>query len=120
MWPIEGKEDAAIKENFRIFCQDALLLGKSTISELGIETVERTRSSPRGRPFLEIIVTFADNFARDRVFSCGPQLSEYRDEDGKPTCGIRLQIPGHLMGQFRTLESYAFAQRNQHGKGLVF
>ena len=99
------------------FCHKALMMSPST--DLGVETVERARSSPRGLPFLETIVVFVDSFARDRVFAGGPQLAGFRDEQRKPTCGIRLQIPGHLMPQFKALESYAYTQRNNHGPGDV-
>ena len=114
IWPIKGKENSEIRENVEVFCSEALLLS----GNLGIVKVERARSSPRGRAFLEVIVEFEDPFARDRVFACGPQLAGFRDDEGRPTCGLRLQIPQHLMGQFRTLESFAFVHRSRH-KGEV-
>ena len=115
IWPVEGTDTASLKTNVIDFCRNALLLQ----GELGITSVERARSSPRGRAFLEAIVEFEDNVARDRVFACGPQLAGYRDKENKPTCGLRLQIPSHLMGQFRVLESYAFKYRNKHNQGEV-
>ena len=42
-------------------------------------------------------------------------LAQYRDKDNKPTAGIRLEIPAHLMGSFKTLESFVFALRRRHG-----
>ena len=117
IWPINGSNEEEMLAEVKKFCFEALLLCPSM--ELGITSIERARSSPRGRPFSEVIAVFEDNFARDRVFACGPKLSNYRDHEGKPTCGIRLQIPGHLMVQFRALESYAFNQRSRHEKGEI-
>ena len=110
MWPITGKDENEILAGVKDFCRNALGLG----SDLGIAAVERARSSPRGQPYLEAVVEFEDNFSRDRVFSCGPQLASYRDNNNRPTCGLRLQIPGHLMGQFRALENFAYMHRTRH------
>ena len=79
-----------------------------------IEKAERVCSAPRGVAYLEIVVLFVDNYSRDRVFACGPRLAGYRDSSNKPTCGIRLHIPGHLMSQFKLLESFGATMRNQH------
>ena len=76
--------------------------------------MERARSAPKGRAYLETIVTFVDKQARDDVFSRGPMLAGFRDEDGRPTCGLRLHIPGFLMSSFKVLESFSFYLRNKH------
>ena len=45
----------------------------------------------------------------------GPMLADFRDEANKPTAGIRLDIPGYLMGAFKTLEAFGYALRRRHG-----
>ena len=80
IWPIPGETQDELVSGVTDFCHGALLLDKAL--SLGIEKVERVRSSPRGRPYLEVVVQFEDNFARDRILSSGPQLSGYRDPDG--------------------------------------
>ena len=67
---------------------------------------------------MEILATFADNHARDRVFSCGPKLAGYREANGRPTCGLRLHIPGHLMAQFKILENFSNGLRSKHGPAM--
>ena len=64
---------------------------------------------------MEVVVVFADTYARDDILSRGPMLSEYRSNTNKPTAGIRLEIPGHLMGSFKTLEAFGFALKRRHG-----
>ena len=111
VWPIAGANKEEMMDSLKDFCMNALLLGDSNLGVIGID---RARSSPRGRAYLETVVEFEDADSRDRVFSCGPRLSGYRDKDDRPTCGLRLQIPGHLMTQFRTLEAFAYSHRNRH------
>ena len=109
IWPLGGENPEEIMEAVKDFCYNALLLPET--SNLGIEAVARVRSSPRGHSFKEVIVIFEDNYHRDRILACGPKLAGYRDDDRKPTCGIRLQIPGHLLQQFKVLENFAFARK---------
>ena len=73
------------------------------------------KSAPRGVAFLEVVVEFVDTYARDDVLLRGPALALYRDKENRPTAGIRLDIPSHLMGVFKTLESFAFALKRKHG-----
>ena len=48
--------------------------------------------------------------------SRGPMLMQYRDIVNKPTAGIRLDIPAHLMGVFKTLETFGFSLKRRHGR----
>ena len=95
-----------------VFCCQAL--GAPRKDELGIVSVKRVRSAPRGVAFMEVLVEFTDNYARDDVLARGPMLADYRDDDNKPTAGIRLDIPQHLMGVFKTLEAFGFALKRRH------
>ena len=116
IWPIEGSTPEEMRNKFEDFCWNALLLAEDM--DIGIESVERVRSAPRGVAHMEILVVFTDNYSRDRIFSCGPKLASYRDAANKPTCGIRLHIPGHLMSHFKTLESFAGMLREKHGSQM--
>ena len=109
IWPLKGDTAEEMQQSVVDFCHNALMLPQS--SSLGIESVARVRSSPRSQSFMEVMVLFEENYYRDRILGCGPKLANYRDEDGKPTCGLRLQIPGHLMSQFKALENFAFTKK---------
>ena len=113
IWPLDGENQEEMLKEVKNFCYNTLMLPEGT--NLGIETVSRVRSSPRGHSFKEIAVLFRENFYRDRILSKGPKLASYRDDEGKPTCGMRLQIPGHLMQQFKTLENFAFSKKKDFG-----
>ena len=78
----------------------------------------RAKSAPKGQAYLEVIVTFRDNASRDNIFGRGSNLAEYKDSRNRPTCGIRLHIPAHLMGSFKTLEAYGVELKRQHGRKL--
>ena len=86
--------------------------------DLGITSVVRAKSAPKGRAYLEVIATFRDTNARDYLFSRGSYLASYRDVEGRPTCGIRLHIPSHLMNGFKTLEAYGVDLKRMHKNKL--
>ena len=116
LWPIEGDSPKQLNESVIAFCCQAL--GAPRRDELGIEKVTRVKSAPRGVAHMEVVVDFVDNYARDDILMRGPMLSEYRDSTNKPTAGIRLDIPSHLMGIFKTLESFGFALKRRYGEKL--
>ena len=88
------------------------------MDELGIKKVQRVRSAPRGIAHMEVLVEFIDTYARDDILARGPMLAEYRDPNNKPTAGIRLDIPQHLLGVFKTLEAFGYALKRQHGNSF--
>lgn len=116
LWPIAGEDNAEIMESVVVFCCQAL--GAPRKDQLGIKTVSRVKSAPRGVAYLEVLVEFVDCYARDDILMRGPMLASYRDTAEKPTAGIRLDIPQHLMGSFKTLEAFGFGLKRRHGKGF--
>ena len=113
VWPIEGSDSKSMEESVvGFFCQ---VLGAPRIGELGIKYVRRVRSAPRGIACMEVLVEFTDDFARDDILSRGPMLADYRDHNNKPSAGIRLDIPQHLLGVFKTLEAFGYALKRRHG-----
>ena len=51
----------------------------------------------------EVVVKFFDKQKRDLVASSSPSLASRIDKEGKPTAGIRMEIPADLMDTFRLL-----------------
>ena len=111
-WPIEGKTQDEIIKNIKEFCTGAL--GCPASEDLGLISAVRAKSAPKGRAYLEVIATFRDNRARDYIFSRGSNLASYKDSSNRPTCGIRLHIPAHLMNNFKILESYGVDLKRKH------
>lgn len=61
---------------------------------------------------MEALVTFHD---RD-FFSKARNLSEYRDDSGAPTAGIRLDVPPFLLPTFKLLNDHGYEIRNANGR----
>ena len=83
-----------------------------------ITRIRRIKSAPRGKAYKEICVVFAESNTRDEILMRAPMLSSFRDDKGHPTAGIRLRIPGHLMGAFKTLEAFGHRLKKQYGESF--
>ena len=68
----------------------------------------------------EVIVTFVDVETRDRVSSYARNLGTWIDMNGKPTAGIRHEVPTHLGGVHRTLQQYGYAMWMKLDKNKEF
>ena len=112
VWPIEGNNEDEIRCATTAFFTQAL---GANARDLGIAKITRVKSAPRGVAYMEVLVEFTDAYARDDIFARGPSLASYHDDANKPTAGIRLDIPSHLMGAFKTLESLGYKLKKKHG-----
>ena len=84
-----------------------------------VETVRRLTSPRRSGPVRdEVLVVFTTSASRDLVARHSPNLSNKRNQEGKPTAGVRMQIPDHLNSLFKKLERHGHALRAKHGDGL--
>ena len=103
IWPIGG-EGEQIVDNVSHFLRDALGLDEDKV---GVFTALRSVSPPgAGLIYDEIVALFATPQIRDMVMSRGPKLAGFVDKDRKPTCGLRQEIPNHLVPSFRILHKY--------------
>ena len=66
---------------------------------------------------LEVLVLFVDNQSRDLVLGSAAKLAPFIDGDGKPTAGLRIEVPPHLQQEFRLLFKYGQGLRARHGPG---
>jgi hypothetical protein len=64
-----------------------------------------------------VLVTFYQRNDRDTVARAATNLSEWIN-NGKPTAGLKLEIPQHLMPTFQLLHSHGFHLRKVLGLGL--
>ena len=65
----------------------------------------------------EVCVKFFDKRKRDIVFSNAPGLAAAVDADGRPTAGLRLEIPPEMGDTFRLLSRFGTRLRARHGEG---
>ena len=100
-----------MREKFEEFCTEAL---GTSLDSLGNYTIKRQRAAPRARAYLQVVVRFEDTYTRDEFFALGPNLAGFRDQEEKPTCGLRLHIPTKLMPTFKTLEAFGFDLKRIH------
>ena len=115
-WPIAGRTKEEMLENFLDFVENAL--GMSRKENAGVLHIKRVKSAPRGKAYKEVCVVFTDSNTRDEILMRGPMLSGFRDQAGRPTAGIRLRIPAHLMGVFKTLETFGHRLRHDYGENF--
>lgn len=107
VWPIEGKSMTEIKSNCEEFFTNAL--GVDDLEqEVGQFQARRAQGQKDSTVFSEVIVKFRDPTTRDRIASKGPRLSPFIDEKGRPTCGMRMDVPGFLLPTFRLLRRCGF------------
>ena len=113
IWPIEGITDLEMRDSIENFVMNALLV--DSFSQEWISSIKRAPTQSRGAAYNEVVVTFSDKERRDEVFAARTKLGTYVDGDGKPTSGLRMQIPGYLMPTFKILEAYGYELRGLHG-----
>ena len=119
LWPIRGTDDHEIRRETLRFIREKLHVNSTTFSDAQVERVRRTRQPRRTRGNVnnEALITFTDKYARDEIAAGAKNLSDYKDEAGNPTAGLRMNYPDHLGGDFKALEWYGAEMRRIHGDG---
>ena len=103
LWPIVVPD---LRESVLKFLSEELLLDED-LCELGPDDVCKVRPG-RGGKRNEVAVTLPDIETRDCVRAAARNLS------GKPSYGMRLEIPDHLRPSLRNLESVSFDLKKRH------
>ena len=65
----------------------------------------------------EALVLFSDSNVRDMVLGSAAKLGPFRDATGRPTAGMRMEVPPALQQDFRILFRYGQNLRTRHGLG---
>ena len=119
-FPVPGVTDEELKSSLKHFCLEKLRIPSEDLNEADVEHVRRVRLR-RGKPGLdEVTVLFTSVEARDRVVSYARNLGLFVDIQGKPTAGIRFEIPDHLTGVHRTLLQYGHAMHTKYRRDKNF
>ena len=114
VWPIAGRTKSEIERNLTEFLTGALGLTENQVADLNIERVERTGLDLVHNELR--IVTSSPN-ARDFLFSKGPKLAAYVDEDRRPTAGFRVDVPDFLGAEWKMLDELGFQIKRDNGPG---
>ena len=115
LWPCEGVTTELMWRAVGQFLDKNL--GLSTITESMIEAIARPAipSGPGVRE--EVIVCFIDVATRDLVMGSSARLAPFTNAVGRPTAGIRLEVPPGLRVAFTVLFKFGQLLRARHGPG---
>ena len=113
LWPIKGKTEDEIWLAVGNFIHDTLRVPDHEMDQNKIETVRRIRSGQRIQD--EALVVFVNLESRDLVTSYAHNLAECVDTNGRPTAGLRMDIPPKLMSLFKLLENHGRCLKIRYG-----
>ena len=116
IWPVKGSDPRQLKMAAGIFLGTNLAMS-GVIGDSNITSISRPVSASGPGVTDEVIIVFADIASRDLVMGASSRLAPFVNEDGRPTAGIRLEIPPRLQRDFRTLSLYGRNLRARHGHG---
>ena len=118
LWPITGLNAEEMWGAVGEFIHETLQVPESEVSQDDIIEVTRAiGDAVTGNVKDEVIVTMQDKRARDTIMSHAVNLAEHVGHDGRPTAGIRLEVPPGLMDTFRLLSRFGTRLRARHGEG---
>lgn len=115
IWPVEGEVRETLWLNSGNFIAGNLGLN---IGESLIEDVYRPEVPSGPGAKREVVIVFKQTQSRDSVMGASAKLAPFIDGAGRPTAGIRLEIPASLRQQFGLLFRYGQALRARHGAGF--
>ena len=116
LWPVRGREEEELKVEALRFIRQKLQVCQTAVNDDQILKVRRTRQAKKSNVNNEVLVFFADKYARDQVVANAKFLSQYRLQCGKPSAGLRMNYPDHLSADFRVLDWYG-AELNRRFPG---
>ena len=119
MWPIDQSSSRSMWKGVGEFMHSALDIDEDDIGPDDIEEVVALPDPkfPNGNLRSKVLVRFADARKRDMVVTSAAKLASRIDSTGKPTAGMRLEIPENLMDVFRLLSRFGTRLRAKHGEG---
>ena len=115
-----GESEDEMRASLRAFIKNKLGMPDDDVRGEEIEQIRRVRLRRERQNMNEALVLFSDVETRDRVSSYARNLSQFIDIAGKPTAGIRFDIPDHLLGVHRTLLQYGHTMWIKHRKDPEF
>ena len=100
------------------FLHDTMRIPANELGQEDIEVIERVRDeASHANVKDEVIVRFFDKRKRDVVFTYAKHLGSSFDAEGRPTAGLRLEIPPELDDTFRLLSRFGTRLPARHGDG---
>ena len=116
LWPVPGSAGPLVWQSTDLFLKHKLDLG-DRVKENMIEHIHRPDLPSGPGVNDEAVVLFREIETRDMVMGASSKLAPFVDSSGRPTAGLRLEVPPHLRAAFRTLYKYGQSLRLRHGLG---
>lgn len=98
LWPVQGPD---LSEAVRTFMEERLLVDPDRVTSYAI-TVRKTQGRPREGVEHEVTVFFHNIADRDEVKAAARNLNPGEK------CGVNIEVPHHLRGNYRVLQDLAF------------
>ena len=118
IWPVIETPDKPLREAAAEFVHCQLNVPTDDLCESDVIDVRKVAEMGRNRDRTvhnEVLIVFANADVRDLVARHVTNLASHF-KDKKPTAGVRMQVPSHLMSTFRLLSRHGHALRNIHGR----
>ena len=116
LWPVAGTSRGELFKSTGHFLH--FKLGLPDIAEDQIEEITRPHFPSGFGVKDEAVVVFREVEVRDSVFGASTKLACCIDTEGRPTAGLRIEVPRLLKPQFNILRKYGQQLKNRHGQGL--
>ena len=113
--PIIGGNDEELWNSLSAFFSEKMKIPSGTITAKDVEAVRKLVPTRRSKTLNEVLVVYVDVRTRDMIQSYARNLAAWT-EGGKSLAGIRLEIPDHLMGDFKSFEQYGHSLKKMHCK----
>ena len=118
LWPVAATSEEELWGGVGSFLHDLMGIHVDDICQDDIEGIHRVEERVQPERIRdEVCVKFFDKKKRDIVFSNAPGLAAAVDGDGRPTAGLRLEIPPEMSDTFRLLSRFGTRLRARHGAG---
>ena len=113
IWPIHGQSQADLWNASEQFVTKTL--GVQDITDDDILMIRRIKSARRSVATNEVLIRFKTIQARDTVYANANRLSSHFDNNKRPTAGIKIEVPDHLLGIFKLLHRHGHQLRDRYG-----
>ena len=117
MWPVAGITEEELWQGVGDFIHDTMAVGIDEVGQGDIEEVKRVDQFGVAANKSEVLVTFFDKRKRDLIMTNSPNLADRVDGMGRPTAGLRIEVPLELKDTFRLLTRFGARLRARHGPG---
>ena len=118
LWPVDGTSEDELWQGVGDFLHGTMAIREDDVGQEDIETIDRANDGRDPSVRKEVIARLYQRQKRDLVVASSPALAGKVDKDGRPTAGVRLEIPPELGDTFRLLSRFGTRLRARHGIGI--